>query len=903
MTQFTRQEAGRASSASEQLDESPQTLKETPLPWTQLGPLLAIRLAEPVNMTLCMPFLYKMIESFDIAKQPEDVPFYAGLLLTSYSLFQAIPSMYWGVLSDRIGRRPTLLIGLAGDLATFVLFGLSKSFTWAIVTRSLNGVFASNSAVVKCVVAEVADDTNRPRMMALLPLMWNIGVIAGSAVGGLLADPANKYPSLFGHVEIFRTFQFLLPCLVGSLTTAMGLVVGLFKLKETLVVEPATHIPEAQEDGTATESTPLISQQHTEQQQRGSVLSLLTPTCTRVLTINVLMCLAISMYYHIYSMFAASPPSDGGLGFSTQGIGISLAISGLVVIYLQLVTYPALVHKYGNLWCCQRGLMGMIPVFFAIPFLSLLSARVERLIGERAVVDIFVSESWTSRAGLEYCVLWTLLLALLLARMVGDIMAFTSINMIVSNIAPSKTTLGAMNGMQQLSSTCTRIIGPLFTQASKEASLPWDQLIPLLAIRLAEPMVEDFDIAKRPEDVPFYAGLLLTSYSFFQAIPSLYWGILSDRIGRRPTLLIGLAGDLGTFVLFGLSKSFTWAIVTRSLNGVFTGNSAVVKSVIAGIADDSNRPLMNSLLTLMWNVGVVAGAAVGGLLTDPAKQYPGLFGHIEIFKTFPYLLPCLAGSVTTAMGLIVGIFRLKETLVIEPVARIPEAREDGTATESTPLIAHQNAGPPSISSLMTPTLKHVLATNLLMSLAMSIFHTLYPLFAATLPSNGGLGFSPREIGISLTFRSSGNAAIADLPVPESWISFAGLEYGGFWMLLAALLFARIIGDVLSSTSINIIVSNVAPTSATLGVVNGLQQLGNTWIRVLGPVAAGSIWGWSIKHDYPYPFNSHLTWIIGGMLTFAAWHLSRELPSSVNIFASGQAQQRNNNSRSSDQSQS
>ncbi|KAJ2649249.1 hypothetical protein IW137_001106 [Coemansia sp. RSA 1287] len=241
----------------------------------------------------------------------------------------------------------------------------------------------------------------------------------------------------------------------------MGLFVGLFKLKETLVIPPVAAVPEAQENGAATESTPLVVQQSPEQQQ--SMLALLTPTCRRVLTINVLMCLAISMYYHIYSMFAASPPRDGGLGFNTQGIGISLAISGLVVIYLQLVAYPKLVQKYGTLRCCQIGLLGMVPVFFAIPFLSLLSARVEQFVANRVPVDLLVSQSWMSPAGLEYGMLWILLLALLLARMVGDILAFTSINLIVSNITPTKTTLGAMNGMQQFSSTCTRIIGPMLS--------------------------------------------------------------------------------------------------------------------------------------------------------------------------------------------------------------------------------------------------------------------------------------------------------------------------------------------------------------------------------------------------------------------------------------------------------
>ncbi|KAJ1832602.1 hypothetical protein LPJ63_003406 [Coemansia sp. RSA 2711] len=451
--------------------DSPAVQKETPLPWSQLGPLLAIRLAEPVNMTLCMPFLYKMIESFDIAKGPEDVPFYAGLLLMSYSLCQAVPTMYWGVLSDRIGRRPVLLIGLTGDLVTFVLFGLSKSFTWALVTRSLNGIFAGNSAVVKSVVVEVADDTNRPRMVALLPLMWNVGVIAGSAVGGLLADPVTQYPSIFGSWEIFREYPYLLPCLAGSLTTALGLVVGLFKLKETLVVGPAA----SAQDEAATEATPLVATPIADRAQSRSMLSLLTPTCRRVLALNVLMCLAISMYYHIYSMFTASPSRDGGLGLSERSIGISLAISSVVVLYMQLVAYPKLTLKYGALKCCQIGLQIMIPVFFAIPWLTMLASHIEQSMsgfGDRQ------PDPWPRQATLEYCVLWALLLLLLAVRMVGDILAFTSINLIVSNIAPSAASLGAMNGMQQFTGTCTRVVGPVVSGALWGWSVKHEHIYP-----------------------------------------------------------------------------------------------------------------------------------------------------------------------------------------------------------------------------------------------------------------------------------------------------------------------------------------------------------------------------------------------------------------------------------------
>ncbi|KAJ2251770.1 hypothetical protein GGH98_003209, partial [Coemansia sp. RSA 454] len=288
-------------------------------------------------------FANQQVEGFDV-KNPEDVPFYARLLLTSYSLCQGIPSMYWGVLSDRIGRRPALPIGLVGDLATFVLFGLFKSFTWAIVTQSLNGVFAGNVAVIKSVFAEISDDTNRPRMMALLPLMWNLGSVGGAAIGGIFADPTHQYPRIFGHMEIFRVFPYLLPCLIDCSITVFGLVMGIFKMEETLVREPASRTmdirmsltsPSSSTSTLATESTQLLTEPV--QPKQRSMRELLTPTVVRVMATNVVMGLGVAMSDQAYPIFAASDLSDGGLGFAARGIGFSLAVSGAAVMYLQLV--------------------------------------------------------------------------------------------------------------------------------------------------------------------------------------------------------------------------------------------------------------------------------------------------------------------------------------------------------------------------------------------------------------------------------------------------------------------------------------------------------------------------------------------------------------------------------------
>ncbi|KAJ1889209.1 hypothetical protein LPJ81_006175, partial [Coemansia sp. IMI 209127] len=177
---------------------------------------MAMRMAEPFGLTLILPFMYEMVGGFDIVHDPKDIAFYAGFLMMSFHFLRTLTVMHWGIVSDRIGRRPVLLFGLLGDLLTFALFGISKSFGWAVVVRCLNGFFTGSIVVIRPIVAEISDDTNRARMMSMIQLMLTLGSMLGGAVGGLLVDPVNNYPWLFGNSVLFREYPYLLPCLVGS---------------------------------------------------------------------------------------------------------------------------------------------------------------------------------------------------------------------------------------------------------------------------------------------------------------------------------------------------------------------------------------------------------------------------------------------------------------------------------------------------------------------------------------------------------------------------------------------------------------------------------------------------------------------------------------------------------------
>ncbi|KAJ2581797.1 hypothetical protein IWW49_005851 [Coemansia sp. RSA 1797] len=150
---------------------------------------------------------------------------------------------------------------------------------------------------------------------------------------------------------------------------------------------------------------------------------------------------------------------------------------------------------------------------------------------------------------------------------------------------------------------------------------------------------------------------------------------------------------------------------------------------------------------------------------------------------------------------------------------------------------------------------------MVLRLVISRKHNLYSMFAANPTSGGGFGFSPRNIGTLLVL----------------------------WLLLLVLLLGRTVGNALSATSLNLFVANIAPSAATLGVFNGVQQLCTTFMRIIGLVLSGTLWEWSIKHSLVYPFNSHLAWVVCGLVTATAWRLSLRLPDSVNIYLPGKNQ--------------
>ena len=86
------------------------------------------------------PYSYQMVESFKFTSDPGRIAMFTGLITASFALAEFLTGMMWGRLSDRLGRKPVLIGGLAGTALSMLVFGFSRSLPTALVARALGGL-------------------------------------------------------------------------------------------------------------------------------------------------------------------------------------------------------------------------------------------------------------------------------------------------------------------------------------------------------------------------------------------------------------------------------------------------------------------------------------------------------------------------------------------------------------------------------------------------------------------------------------------------------------------------------------------------------------------------------------------------------------------------------------------
>lgn len=233
----------------------PSSYKESlnDFPIRQMIIICIIRFAEPLAFTSIFPYIYFMIRDFHIAIKEEDISQYSGYIASSFAICQFLFAIHWGTMSEKLGRKLILIIGLLGTSISLLLFGFARNYYWALIARCLAGVLNGNVAVLRTMIGEIAvEKRHQPLAFLTMPLLFNFGAIIGPAIGGstYLTKPKEKSPyeekedkNIYQVVDDWDIYQiyhqfldrfpYALPNIVVALILWFSLGCGILFLEET----------------------------------------------------------------------------------------------------------------------------------------------------------------------------------------------------------------------------------------------------------------------------------------------------------------------------------------------------------------------------------------------------------------------------------------------------------------------------------------------------------------------------------------------------------------------------------------------------------------------------------------------------------------------------------------------
>ncbi|CEI40208.1 hypothetical protein FVEN_g1311 [Fusarium venenatum] len=363
-------------------------------PAMQLFLLAIVRLAEPIALTSIFPYAWALVKDFHIGSE-EHASFYSGILISAFSLAEAAMGTYWGALSDRIGRKPVLMIGSIGTMLSMLMVGMAPNFGIALFGRALGGLLNGNIGVIQTMVGElVTKPEHEPRAFSVMPFVWSIGTIVGPSIGGMFANPHDSWPGAFPAGGLFQRYPYLLPNLICSGLLLVSIVLGFLLLEETHSDMHIEHVPAV--ECRPTEETPLAlstNNRMVTEVHADSYGTIETPsdifshdwdtlcvenekeaTDTPAKTWNrrvvgFIVALSIFTYHsmtfdHLLPIFfeekragaaemikgASIFPfhSPGGLGMTLRDVGMVLAVDGGIALFIQVFIFPWAVQKLGT---------------------------------------------------------------------------------------------------------------------------------------------------------------------------------------------------------------------------------------------------------------------------------------------------------------------------------------------------------------------------------------------------------------------------------------------------------------------------------------------------------------------------------------------------------------------------
>jgi DHA1 family multidrug resistance protein-like MFS transporter len=353
-------------------------------------------------------------------------------------------------------------------------------------------------------------------------------------------------------------------------------------------------------------------------------------------------------------------------------------------------------------------------------------------------------------------------------------------------------------------------------------------------------------------------GLLISTSALLELLFGPIWGSVSDRIGRKPILLLGLLGYALSSLLFGLSTELWMLFASRALSGVLSSaTSATALAYISDSTSERNRGGGMGWLGAAMGLGLILGPAAGGWLGSDSLALPFFIA---------------AGS--SLLALVLAALWLPESLPVEARQRAGKVRtiDLGALWRA---LRPRTTGPRSGQALFGP-IGLLMFLLFLVSFGLTNFESIFGLYAAQ-----ELDYGPERVGTILAvvgLVSTLGKAILIGPLTKRWgeapiikVSLAA-SAAGFVVLLLATTYPGVLLAtgvfILSKTLLRTVIISLASKratagqGATMGLSNSFLNLG----RIVGPLWAGFIFDVDVR--YPYLSGAGVMFV--GFLISLVW---------------------------------
>lgn len=355
--------------------------------------------------------------------------------------------------------------------------------------------------------------------------------------------------------------------------------------------------------------------------------------------------------------------------------------------------------------------------------------------------------------------------------------------------------------------------------------------------------------------------LMFSAYSLGQFFAEPFWGRLSDRVGRKPVLLVTLVANALGYLMLAFVPNIWLAVAVRLFTGLGAGNISTVQGYVADVTPPEQRAGRMGLIGAAFGLGFIVGPGLGGLLTQPQLGRLG------------YQLPIFLAAALAALAAIGVMVFLRES----------RAKADPSAARPAFLAGLKDAQ-------TNPVVSRVLVVTLIYMAGFSAMESVFGLW-----SESRYAWGAREVGLSfmivgvisvlnqgfLAGRLArrfgearvlaagmllfGSSLVLQVLAPVAWFPATRLELGGLSLpvvqswVIPIVMAVGACGMSLAMPNISAMISRASPPDRQ-GAMLGLNMASSSVARIFGPMVAGGLFS-GLGHDWPF--------LIGALLTVPA----------------------------------